>query len=126
MRAQPCFELASSAATRRAATERRERRAAFFALALGAVLFVMLFFAFVAAEGVAYAATDAQDSVAADLADSVDAAIDGLDSDLFSDYIESLGEEVSAGDRQQAVGGELPYGFVLPGKVFDGQGVGFQ
>lgn len=96
MRAQPCFELASSAATRRAATERRERRAALFALALGAVLFVMLFFALVAAEGVAYAATDAQDSVAADLADSVDAAIDGLDSDLFSDYIESLGEEQSS------------------------------
>ncbi len=40
--------------------------------------------------------------------------------------VEPLGEEVSAGDRQQAVGGELPYGFVLPGKVFDGQGVGFQ
>lgn len=35
----------------------------------------MLFFALVAAEGVAYAATDAQDSVAADLADSVDAAM---------------------------------------------------
>lgn len=58
------------------------------------LLFIVLF---CASEGIAYAATsDAQENLESELSDSVDSAIDRIDSDLFEDFIASLGEEQSA------------------------------
>lgn len=59
-------------------------------LAAAVVLFVVLV---ARSEGTAYAASDAQENVEEDLADSVDGTIDRLDTDLFEEFLSSLDDE---------------------------------
>lgn len=62
----------------------------FVAFAAAVVLFVVLV---ARSEGTAYAASDAQENVEEDLADSVDGTIDRLDTDLFEEFLSSLDDE---------------------------------
>lgn len=79
----------------------KERRKTRFLLKCVFICAFVLFIALICiTEGVAYAATsDAQENLESDLSDSVDSTIDRLDSDMFEDFIASLGEHES-----QAVG----------------------
>lgn len=82
----------------RAAKERKKAR--FFIKCVFICAFLLFITLLCASEGVAYAATsDAQENLESDLSDSVDSAIDRIDSDLFEDFIASLGEH-----EGQAVG----------------------
>ena len=45
------------------------------------------------ADGVAYAASDAQENIEEDLSDNVDGTIDRLDTDLFEKFLKSLDED---------------------------------
>lgn len=62
----------------------------FVAFAAAVVLFGILV---ARSEGTAYAASDAQENVEEDLADSVDGTIDRLDTDLFEEFLSSLDDE---------------------------------
>lgn len=62
----------------------------FVAFAAAVVLFVVLV---ARSEGTAYAASDAQENVEEDLADSVDGTIDRLDTDLFEEFLSSLDDD---------------------------------
>lgn len=74
----------------RAAKARVKRRIFIFAVFICAfVLFIALL---CVSKGIAYAATEAQENLEEELADSVDAAIDRLDPDLFDEFVGALDE----------------------------------
>lgn len=77
---------------KRALTKSEKRRVWLLLAVLAAA--VVLFVVLVArSEGTAYAASDAQENVEEDLADSVDGTIDRLDTDLFEEFLSSLDDE---------------------------------
>ena len=78
---------------KRTSAKTKKRRTVFMlfvAFAAAVVLFVVLV---ARSEGTAYAASDAQENVEEDLADSVDGTIDRLDTDLFEEFLSSLDDE---------------------------------
>ena len=78
---------------------KRHKRSRIFVICVFICAFLLFILLFCANQSIAYAASDAQENIAEDLADSVDGAIDRLDSDLFQDFVDSLG-----GDQAAAVG----------------------
>ena len=78
---------------------KRRKRSRIFVMCVFICAFLLFILLFCANQSIAYAASDAQENIAEDLADSVDGAIDRLDSDLFQDFVDSLG-----GDQAAAVG----------------------
>lgn len=76
---------------------RRRKKSRIFVICVFICVILLFIVLFCASEGIAYAATsDAQENLESELSDSVDSAIDRIDSDLFEDFIASLGEEQSA------------------------------
>ena len=76
---------------------RRRKKSRIFVICVFICTILLFIVLFCASEGIAYAATsDAQENLESELSDSVDSAIDRIDSDLFEDFIASLGEEQSA------------------------------
>ena len=78
---------------------KRRKRSRILVICVFICAFLLFILLFCANQSIAYAASDAQENIAEDLADSVDGAIDRLDSDLFQDFVDSLG-----GDQAAAVG----------------------
>ena len=86
---------------------KRRKRSRIFVICVFICAFLLFILLFCANQSIAYAASDAQENIAEDLADSVDGAIDRLDSDLFQDFVDSLGGDQAAavgiGDLREAV-----------------------
>ena len=75
---------------------RKRRRERIFIITVFICAFLLFIALLCANGGIALALSDAQENVAEDLADSVDGVIDRLDTDLFDDFIASLGEDEHA------------------------------
>ena len=82
--------LFPSLSERFAKTARKER---IFVIAVFICAFLLFIVLFCAHEGIAYAATEAQENIEKDLRDGVDGVLDSLDTDAFEDFLASLGDE---------------------------------